>query len=231
MDALQERKRKLAAVLAENMREARQLKQRAKDGERGKAKAWKLSSFLQNAVLIIYTLTGCATEPVVTFLANNAKMRHWPEKSEEELISMLDELSHAVDVAQLAALTDLAAPTDEAAMKAALVYVEQWRLADWTRGLNAGPGVAPSTQSVLMHLEQQRGQLPEAVRPKPLGTTSDASARVWATAWRRRWGGKHGRIQIRDDVPQAELVRKVLRIRNFLFNRNRAQRHRNWSKF
>ncbi len=97
-----------------------------------------------------------------------------------------------------------------AAMKAALSYVEQWRLAQWVTQLNETQGIAPSTESVLQHYEEQRQQLPEAVRPVAVGVPAQTSARVWAGSFRRRWGGKHGRIPVREQIPVAELRNKVV---------------------
>ena len=212
MEELQQRKRELDAAMAENRRETKRAKQQAKDDAKAQASAWALSPFLRHAALVLYVLTGYATEPVVKFLMANGRKRHWPEKTEEELILMIEQLFLDTDLDEAAALTDLEAPADVAAMKAALKYSEQWRVVEWTRSLNSGQGLAPSTDRVLVQLEQQRQQLPESVRPCPVGTASQASARVWAAAWRRRWGGKHAHIKLRDDVPQTELLRKAIEI-------------------
>ncbi len=122
---------------------------------------------------------------------------------------MVEEHFMQVDVDELALLTDMHAPSDTAAMKAALIYVEQLQLARWTARLNAEQGVAPSTESVLQRFEERRCQIPLGVRPPCVGTGAETKARMWASAWRRRWGGKHGRIRVRENVPAAELHSKA----------------------
>ena len=106
-------------------------------------------------------------------------------------------------------ISDVQEPADVEAMKVAVEYVEQWRLAQWTEGVNVAQGVAPGTEKVLEQAAKRRALLPELVRPRDLGTASETASRIWAPAWRRRCGGRVGRIRIRDDVPVADLQNKV----------------------
>ena len=148
MEALEKRKRDLGEAIAENRRESKKAKQKVKDAKHAEARAWKLSSFLEHAALIIYSLSDYALEPVVKFLAANGRKRHWPEKSDGELQVLVENLFLGVDVSELTALTDMLEPTDVPAMKAALVYVEEFGLVEWTRRINIQTGVALSTESV-----------------------------------------------------------------------------------
>jgi hypothetical protein len=112
-------------------------------------------------------------------------------------------------VDELALLADIQDPKDIEAMRAALPYVEQWQLVQWTTQVNLRLGVAPSTESVLQRYEERRQQLPEAVRPPGVGVPAQTSARVWAGTWRRRWGGTHGRIRVREHISVEELRSKA----------------------
>jgi hypothetical protein len=210
VDRLQKRKLELTQELAETAREARKARQQKKDKKKSEANAWNLSDLLVHAALIIYSLCGYMPEPCVVFLRACGRRRHWPEKSEDELQAIVENAFLAFNFDELASLVDVDHPADVSAMKAALPYVEQWRLVVWTRSLNARQGVPPSTESVLHRLEELRREFPEGVRPQPVGSAAEARARVWAGAWRRRFGGRHGRIPIRDDISQADLRRKVL---------------------
>jgi hypothetical protein len=211
IEDLEQEKRDVDAAVAENRRATQKARQQKKDAKKSEAKAWRLAPFLEHATLIIYTLTDYQIEPAIKFLGANSRKRHWPEKTEEELQALVEELFLAADLTELTALSDMVEPADVDAMKAALVYVQQWGLVDWTRRLNAQCGVAPSTESVLLRLEEKRLTIPEQVRPRAVGSACAVSARVWAGAWRKRWGGRHGRIRIRDDVSLPDLQRKVVR--------------------
>jgi len=206
---LRKRKAELDIALAEANGECRRARRKVNDEAKRDAKAWLLSPALKHTVLVIYALADYTAEPAAKFLQNNGRKRHWPEKTEEELVAIVESYFLEVDSAELADLSDINDPSDAAAMRAALVYVEQWRLAKWTARQNLEVGVAPSTESVLQRLEEQRVQLPEAVRPRAIGTAAEPRARVWAGAFRNRWGGKHARIRVRDDIPMAELRDKV----------------------
>ena len=88
-------------------------------------------------------------------------------------------------------------------MKLAVDVVQEWRLAAWTQDLNYTKGVAPRTEAVLRQLEQARQALPEAVRPAHRGDVYHPPARVWAARWRKRWGGRHGRLRVREAIPST----------------------------
>ena len=105
----------------------------------------------------------------------------------QELVQLVEETFLQADLKELAALCDTGGPLDATAFRAAMSYVEQWRLVLWTGDCNRRLGVAPSTESVLSRYEQQRLELPEALRPLARGTAASAQDRVWAGAWRRRW--------------------------------------------
>ena len=147
----------------------------------------------------------CVANPAITWLANCGRQRHWPERSEAQLAEMVEDIFLGVeDFDELAALTDKTDPADPVAMRRALAYVEQWRLATWVGQLNSEQGVAPTTESVLGRKEAQSARLPEDVRPPAVGTSSDARARMWCRRWRLRWGARYARIRVREDVSFEE---------------------------
>ena len=57
---------------------------------------------------------------------------------------------------------------------------------------------------VLQRLEERRQGIPILARPG-----ASAKVREWAAVWRRKWGGKHGRIRVREDIGVPELRQKV----------------------
>ena len=93
---------------------------------------------------------------------------------------MVEALFMKCDIDDFTKLTNTQEPQDMAAMKAALSYVEQWRLVQWVSQMNEAQGIAPSTGSVLQRYEEQLQELPDEVRPAAVGVPAQTSARVWA---------------------------------------------------
>lgn len=206
-EQLKQQRREVNAALAETKRLLRDAKRQQKSRQQSEARAWNLAPLLAQTLLIIYSLADSAT--AVLYLENFGRKRHWSGKSEEDMKLTVEDLFLAVDVDHLASLTDLDNPGDADAMKAALPYVEQWRVVAWAKGLNERQGLTPSAGSVLQRLEANRAQIPEDLRPPFVGTAADDRGRQWARRWRRRWGGRHGKMRVRDLVPLAELRSKV----------------------
>lgn len=207
--ALHEQKRSLDTALAENAAELKRVRRNAQAHEKAASRAWQLPPPLRRAALIAYALAGYRVEPAAKLLAANGRKRHWPDKTQGELFALVEALFLEVDEAELAGLADTEHPEDGDAMRIALPYVEEWRLFLWASGLNQDKGVAPSTEAVLQQLETQRLSLPGAVRPAARGTVADARARVWAAAFRKRWGGRHGRLKCREHIPTGEMLTKA----------------------
>lgn len=203
------RKRELDAAIADASAELKRAKRQARDKAKSEARAWQLSDCLRHSVLIVYALADYSALPAARFLSAAGRKRHWPEKSVEEMGTMVEDMFLQVDEVELADLTDVHNPADAQAMASAMPYVEEWRLMSWTTMLNREKGVAPSLAAILTQAERQRLQLPEAVRPGSHGTNIEVRARVWAGAWRRRWGGRHGGLSFREDVPLDQMRAKA----------------------
>ena len=208
LEDLAEQRRILDAALAENKHERKKLMQQQKDKAKREKAMWKISEFLWHTVLIIYVLSDYTLEPARRYLHNSSRQRHWPEKTEEELTMMIEDKYLQVDLDDLAALTQVDEPADARAMRAAIAFLEQWKLVGWAKTLNE-KGVAPSTDAVLQRLEQSRASLPEPVRPPLRGSVADPKARKYVKAWRKRWGGKYSQVPVREVLPAAEMREKV----------------------
>ena len=206
MEALLDKRAALRTALAEVSRE----KKKKKRAQLKDAKAWVFTPFLKEAVLVMYVLAGYAADPAARYLAMEARKRQWPSQTEDDLKRKAEEVFlECSDMGWLAELTCLESPSNPAAMKVAVRVVEEWRLAQWVLRLNERQGLAPSTAQVLARAEQAFERAPEGVRPPYLGAVAEARARMWAYRWRRRWGGRHARIRVREDVPLEERRVKV----------------------
>ena len=206
---LQRQKRAIDAALAVNRQELKKARWRQKDARRAEESIWRLNAFVSDVALIIYVLTGYFLEPAIRFLRSVGQKRRWPQKSEDELGLLVEQVFSAVDPDDIAALTDTAAPSKPAALRAAMKWVQEWGLVAWTRRLNEDKGVAPSTQAVLEKAEEIRPGLPEAARPAAQGTSAEARSRMWLRRWRSRWGGKLARIRLREDLSKQDMAEKA----------------------
>ena len=209
LEQLREEKRQLDAALRDAGRDLKRAKDKAREARRKEQRAGVLSAVERNTVLIVYTLTDYTGTPAARYLWTCGRKHRWPEKTWQELEVLAEDTFLEVDPDELAALGDMEEPSDVEAMKAALVFVEDWKLAKWTADMNRNHGVAPSTESVLQKFEEQRVALPEAVRPPSRGSAANSRDRVWVAGWRIRWGGQHARIRVREDIPTEELRSKV----------------------
>ena len=206
---LQRQQANVDAELADARRQVKAAKQLEKDRKKARTRVWALSSLLKHTVLIVFVLTGYKPEPIVNFLSNSGRRRHWPEKTEEELLTLARDLFLEFSVEELAALTDMEGPSDLAAMRSAVAFVQEWGVVVWTRQQNAQCGDAPCTEFVLQQFEEDSTHVPAWVRPVAVGVASDASARMRICRWRKRWGGRVGRVRVREDVQPAELRLKA----------------------
>ena len=66
-----------------------------------------------------------------------------------------------------------------------------------------GPRIPPPSALVMQQYEEARLSVPEDVRPGPFGAGGVGSAKSWIRRLRRRWGGRHGNLRVRDE-PHAD---------------------------
>ena len=165
------------------------------------ARTWVLSEQLMRTVLIIYVLAGHAHQPAVHHLRLSGRRRRWPEKRDCELQSIVEDCFMEVGTEELADLTNVRRPLDEAAMRVAIKVLREWDVYSWGRRLNVG-GVAPTT-NMLIQQAHSRGV------PIPAGSQF-SRAREWARRMRKRWGGRMGKLKAREFVDANALRAKVL---------------------
>ena len=207
MDRLEEllsHQEALDKSIAEKQKQIKREKQKAKDQKKSAGQKWQLTDWLKKVTMIIYMLAAFRAAPAIKFLELTARKRKWPEKSTEELQQLVEHVFLEVDVAWLAHASDLEEPEDPAATKEAIKWVEEWRVFEHVKDLNQRLGLAPSTEQVLQKLEENRLQIPLPLRPAPRGATAEVKARMSAKRWRGRWGARHGRLGLAEDISLAE---------------------------
>ena len=198
-------------VLADALRRNRLELRRAQCAARAAARVrdWQLPVSVRNTAVIIYDLAGFKTEPVARFLATVGRQRGWRTKPDLAMTAFVEdmfiELMNGAEAHAVAALVDVAEPSDVLAMRTAQRWAEEWNLFCWAELQNIERGVAPSTRALLARLTATRAAAGHA----PPGTTSQSKVRKWATRFRRRWGGRFGSIPAKDCVPLPELMDKA----------------------
>ena len=178
--------------------------------ERRAAGMWKLNDKLKKISLILYVKAGYRVCAAVSFLTREACKRKWYGKEETAVAEIVEAEFLRADVDWLARLLDEEQPADENALRRALVIFDEWLVAEWVQNVNRRQGVAPPTALVLQKLSGHRLGHAELVRPRDVGNVSEGRARKWASVWRKRWGGRHGRVRVTgEDMEPAEMRSKV----------------------
>ena len=208
LEALRAERKRLKSEMAATKRHIKQEEAQAKAAARLAVQQWQLAPRLKTVVLTIFLLAQYQAAPAIKFLHHTGHKRSWPQKNDEELERMVEDLFLAADVEQLGRLVDLDEPEDSSVATEALKYLEEWRAVEFVRDANSRLGVAPSTEDILRKLEANRLQIPESLRPVSKGIATEAKARMWAKRWRERWGGCYGKLRLRDDTPVAEMQEK-----------------------
>ena len=199
----------MATELAAVNKDIKKERQKAKDQAKSAKKHWQLTPWLQKVCMIIYMLAAYRAAPAIRFLKVTARKRRWPERSDEDLGKLVGDLFLQWDLEMLVHISDLQGPEDPVAAAEAIKHVEEWRAFEYVKDLNQRLGLAPSTEDVLQKLEQNRLQIPTALRPVTRGVAAEVKARMWARRWRARWGARHGKLRILDDIPLAEIQSKA----------------------
>ena len=224
MEELQRRRQRVGAELAEVGRSMKRARRRAASSGAAASRAWELAGSLLHVVLIVHTLADGVVDPSVVFLKRKGREHHWADRSEEELADLVYTAYAHADIDDIVALIDMDNPTDEAALSAAVSYVEQWRVVVWTQAQNR-LGVAPSTGAVIDQFEERRASLPASVRPTPWGSSASATSRRRVSRWRRRWHGRIAKLRVREEVP-VEVMREKAGREPGRRRRRRCRRHR-----
>ena len=86
---------------------------------------WTLPNVVQHTSVALFDLAHADAEPVMVYLSGVARQYKWPEKSEDELRRFVEDLffdatSSDDRLESLVGLTDVANPTDAAAMQTAV---------------------------------------------------------------------------------------------------------------
>ena len=107
--ALTHQKVELGAALKETRAALRRERQRAEDA---RGRSWVFSEWLENVVMMLYCFAGYTPIAPRLFLVCAAARRGLPSKEEALLDAIIEGRFLSVDVAHLARMTDMGAPSD-----------------------------------------------------------------------------------------------------------------------
>ena len=204
----------IASTLKDTRRQLRRARNTQQRSGHSQPSEWVLDARASNTALIIFTRAGFETAPAADFLSDLGGRKNWSPQTPQELDDLLCQIFLAEtdsDASGLLALVDDANPADPVALRQATRFLEEWRLYQWTHRLNVDKGVSPSTRSLLHRVASTRLA---SGHPSPhgLGTVANSRSRMWATRFRRRWGGRYGHIRECDHLPRDELLTKASRV-------------------
>ena len=208
LDQSKGRKRVLEAELAEVHRAAKRL--RALEATRLSAlsRVWLIEGTKLKVLLTIYVLADCRHEPAVSYLRRIGRQHRWPQKSDTELIVLVEDMFLAADINQLASLSNFDNHDETHTLRAAIDHLWQWRLSSWTAQQNE-KGIPPPTPLVLDEWAKTRMAVPMGLRPPYWGNAAFAPSRMRALRWRRRFGGRIGAIRVCQHTPVDVMQHKA----------------------
>ena len=196
-------------------RAAKKLRGRIASQAATASRSWALTELMTRVVVIAFMLTDGVADPGVVYLLQHMRIQHWkPEKSEDEVASIVRDSFIATDIDEIAALCDEGSPLDPAAYAEAVRFVEEWRVVDWTVAQNK-KGIALPSSMLLDQKERRRGALPAHARPPPWGSSMSASSRKRVSRLRERWHGRIATIRPRDVMTAEEMHQKALSVARF----------------
>ena len=114
-------------------------------------------------------------DPAVFYLRQRGRQHHWPDKDDEELADLVQQVFADTADADVLALTDADDPLDVAALKEATRYGLQCSLRIWTLAQNH-KGVAVPAGDNPEEFEARRLEQPPGLRPVPWGDVWNGAA-------------------------------------------------------
>ena len=203
MEKRRELKQQSDALLVERNRLRKALHKRS-------SSQWALTPRDADISVAAYCLSGYSAEAASLFLKQVGEKNHWPLLKENELIALVEELFLGADLCSLVNRLDMDRKEWDATMASAANHVAEYNLMRWSMRLNA-QGVAPSTNLLVEEARRLGCSLPSSVAAKKSWERPSASARMWATRFRRRWGGCVGRVRHAEQMDALEMHGKAHR--------------------
>lgn len=170
-----------------------------------------LTAYQRDIALRAYVLSGYKLEIACAVLQHVVSKRNGqcsPKPEDQVWQAAVSQLFLEEDVDALADRARWGAHGHCMAARTAERLVRECSVRRWARRVNVERGVAPSTGAVLRALEEG-ARAPMNLRA--LGEPCTAAQRMWGVRWRLRWGGRIGKLRVREPLAQEEARRKAVR--------------------
>ncbi len=202
-DSLAERSRELSHSL-------RLLKQTEKRSECCFGDGREATAEERRAALLLFVLNDHDAAAALAYLQGGPRNRKPP------LVTGGDICDWYVQC-PMDALLDIVSETEPAEVSSrarAVKFLVEWKLRNWVQGVNSVQRVAPRNEEI-----QQKTQ---DIESDVLEKMDDAMAppmvvrqpsHQWIRRWRSRWGGRRGRLHIRDELSRDALLGKDAQLR------------------
>jgi hypothetical protein len=198
----------------------RELSAARKRHARALAAETSASPWRQRVALTIYVLSGHTTQAPAVFL-EGPRARRWPRgrrAADEVWRERIEDWFLAASADDINALGDPAAPGHCRALRRARLFHAEHALALFVIGRNED-GCAPSTTALLKELRCIWGRQDRRVGQGgtlPRSWQHRQAFAVWASRWRKRWGGIVGVLRVRDHIP-VEVRQEKAGVGRFVF--------------
>lgn len=209
LETLHSQKHALDCEIAETRRQVKLVCSKIAHARASRARHWVLTGQARDVALSIYLMADYRTEPAVVYLKRICRERHYPARSDAEIAHLVVDEFLKASTEYLLHLGGEEATCDATVTSTALSYVDEWRVAEWTLAQNL-KGVAPCTPSVLCQFEALRSARPERLRLSSWGLSTNSSTRKRVCRWRKRFGGRVGKLRTQEEISLDVLRFKVL---------------------
>ena len=174
---------------------------------------WYFNPYVVAVLLLLYYLGNYSSVFSVAYVQCLAKKKKWPERSDEEILDVVQRLFLSVDATTFAELTSDEASevyTYRRAQQAARKFKAEYEAVIWTKDANARKGLAPGSDVILFRLVRASEQEP-ADLTSPLCHFLDAtsSGRVYMHRWRKQYGGRYGSVRPIANLSSEQVSTKV----------------------
>ena len=201
---------RLQALNAE-LGETRRALKRACDQNVRRSRRHGLTAHQEDIALRAYLLSGYNLEIASAVLQHVVSKRNGqcqPKPEDEVWQAAVSELFLEADVDAMADKARWGAHDNCMAARTAERLVHECSLKLWAHRMNVERGVAPGTSAVLRAACEG---MQDPMRVRALGEPCNPAERAWGVRWRQRWGGRIGKLRVREPLAQEEVKQKVIR--------------------
>lgn len=170
--------------------------------------SWNLTADMKDVCVAACGMSGGSTAPALKFLEACARERHWPDCPRPEIVALIEHVwKHSGD--RFDALVHHVPSANARAIVIAARYAREAFVVDCVKRANEQCGIAPCSRWVLERAEEFTHRLPDACKPRVLGTASEKASQNWLARLRRVWDGRLQRIRAVEPMTKDEFSNKV----------------------